>query len=395
MEEEGRASPDRNGRVWLDRGIFKKRHARSGIWWFYVRYSAPDGSRRVEKAGTTRGQAERLLKARLGEVVSGTFIDLRQVTTTTDVGFGEFVERFLQEHPGRRRSSHYITALKAPVAYFADRPIREIDRAELDRFRIHLTTTKSPAIGRPLSTTSVVKILRSLGRLFKMAVRWGVLEHDPTSALEKPALPTSKTRYLTAEEFQRLEAAAAPWLRPFLRMAVSTGMRLKEVVGLRWENIDRQAAILYVSEDSKTGSRPIPINQTVRALLDDQVRRLRTPWVFVDDTGNDHTSPRARNRVSKFTLEAMKAAGIEDASFHTLRHTAAAWMVQAGVSLYEVQKILGHSTPVMAQRYAHLAPDHLRGAMKALDTALDGLATGLATGTGNATGSPSVSRATS
>ncbi len=50
----------------------------------------------------------------------------------------------------------------------------------------------------------------------------------------------------------------------------------------------------------------------------------------------------------------MRGAGIEDASFHTLRHTAASFMVQSGVPLYEVQKILGHSTPLMTERQAHL-----------------------------------------
>ncbi len=172
-------------------------------------------------------------------------------------------------------------------------------------------------------------------------------------------------------------------------------MRLKEVVGLRWGNVDRQAGILYVSEDSKTDSRSIPINQTVRAVLDGQVRGLRTPWVFVNDAGEDFASPEARNRISKATLEAMKAAGIADASFHTLRHTAAAWMVKGGVSLYEVQKLLGHSTPVMTQRYAHLASDHLRGAVKALDAALGAMATGLATSPSSATDSPTLNRATS
>jgi integrase len=394
MEQEGRASPDRNGRVWLDRGIFKKRHARRDIWWFYIRYGTNNGRRRVEKAGTTRAQADRLLKKRLGEVASGTYVDPRTVDGDAGPTFQEFVERFFREHPGRRRSDHYRTALKAPLAYFEDRPIREIGRADLDRFRIHLLTSISPAIGRPLSATSVLKILRSLGRVFKMAVRWGVVEHDPAAALEKPSLPTPKTRYLTAAEFQTLESSAAPWLRPILRMAVCTGMRLKEVVGLRWDNVDRQAGILYVSEDSKTGSRPIPINQTVREVLDTQVRHLRTPWVFLSDSGSDYTSPGARNCISKATSDAMRAAGISDASFHTLRHTAAAWMVQGGVSLYEVQKILGHSTPVMTQRYAHLAPDHLRGAMKALDLALRSMATGLATGTGNATSSPTSGRVT-
>ena len=63
----------------------------------------------------------------------------------------------------------------------------------------------------------------------------------------------------------------------------------------------------------------------------------------------------------------MRGAGLADASFHTLRHTAASWMVAAGVPLYEVGKILGHSTPLMTQRYAHLAPEHLRSAVAALD----------------------------
>ena len=68
----------------------------------------------------------------------------------------------------------------------------------------------------------------------------------------------------------------------------------------------------------------------------------------------------------------MKAAGIEGGHFHILRHTAAAWMVQGGADLYQVQKVLGHSTPVMTQRYAHLRPDHLRPAVRALDAAIRG-----------------------
>jgi len=89
--------------------------------------------------------------------------------------------------------------------------------------------------------------------------------------------------------------------------------------------------------------------------------------IFVDDQGNDYTSERRRGQITATTSRAMRAAGIEDASFHTIRHTAAAWMVQDGVSLYEVQHVLGHSTPVMTQRYAHLQPDHLRRAVSAVD----------------------------
>ena len=75
----------------------------------------------------------------------------------------------------------------------------------------------------------------------------------------------------------------------------------------------------------------------------------------------------------------MRAAGIEDATFINLRHTAASLMVQNGVPLYEVQQILGHSTPLMTQRYASLMPGHLRGAVDALDVALRARATQSAT----------------
>ena len=84
-----------------------------------------------------------------------------------------------------------------------------------------------------MAPVSVVKLLRTIHRIFKMAVRWGVIEVNPAAELEKPSLPKPKTRFLTYEEFEALEAAAPDWLQPMLRMAVATGMRLKEVVGLK------------------------------------------------------------------------------------------------------------------------------------------------------------------
>ncbi|MCP3998818.1 MAG: site-specific integrase, partial [bacterium] len=125
--------------------------------------------------------------------------------------------------------------------------------------------------------------------------------------------------------------------------------------------------------------RTIPLSASVREILDRELRHVRSPFVFVDEHGELYTTPQARNRISRTTLAAMKHAGIEGASFHTLRHTAGAWMVQAGVPLYEVQHVLGHSTPVMTQRYAHLQPEHLRQAMGALDATLRATATSSAT----------------
>jgi integrase len=340
---------------------------RDGIRTYYIDFRDQQGRRVRELAGTTAKQARDLLTVRLGEVRAGTYVNPRDLEDDRGPTFEEFTKRFLREHPGERRSDHYPKVVKRILPYFEDVPIREISRSDLDRFRVRLLTEPVPKLGRPLSTTSVLKILRTLHRVLKVAVRWGVIETNPAVEMQKPPARKHKTRFLTPEEFQKVEAAALDWLRPMLRMAVTTGMRLKEVVGLRWEDVDRNAGVIHVNEDSKTGTRVVPMSVTVRQILASQVRHVVSPMVFVKSDGTDYTSGAARTWISQATKRAMRKAGIEDASFHTLRHTAAAWMVQEGATLFEVQNVLGHSTPVMTQRYAHLQPDHLRRAVSGLD----------------------------
>ena len=341
-----------------------------GILTYYVDFRDQQGRRVRELAGTTKKQARDLLTQRLGEVRAGTYVNPKDIDRDRGPTVKEFAKTFLRDHPGQRRSDHYPDMMKHIVAHLGDRHLKEITRSDLDQFRITLLTKKSKRMARPLSSASVVKLLRTIGRVFRMAVRWGVLDVNPAAELEKPSIPKPKTRFLTIEEFEAAEAAAPEWLRPMLRMAVATGMRLKEVTGLQWKDVDRGSSVLYVSQETKTGRRAIPISEAVLAIINGRVRHLKSPFLFLDEKGDDYSSEAARNRISHYAKKAMLDAGIADASFHTLRHTAAAWMVQDGVPLYEVQHVLGHSTPVMTQRYAHLQPEHLRRAVNALDKKL-------------------------
>lgn len=350
--------------------IVEKVRKCDGIRTYYIDFRDQQNRRVRELAGTTRKQARDLLTQRLGEVRAGTYVNRRDLVKDAGPTFNEFVERFLREHPGQRRSNHYPATVRRIIPYFDKVPIQEITRADLDRFRIRLLTDRVEKLGRPISPTTVVKLLRTTHRIFKVAVRWGILKYNPAGDLEKPSVGKPRTRFLTLDEFEAVELAAPDWLRPMLRMAVATGMRLKEIACLRWDEVDRAADVIQVGPDTKTGRRDIPISRTVHGVLNGVVRHLRSPFVFVDAEGRDYTSELARGRISRVTGEVMRNAGVNDATFHTLRHTAAAWMVQNGVSLYEVQHLLGHSTPVMTQRYAHLQPGHLRGAVNALDKKL-------------------------
>jgi integrase len=295
--------------------------------------------------------------------------------------FGTFADKFLKDHPGSRRSDHYDTAVARLKLDLGTKPLREITRADLDAYSVKLQTETSKAIGRPLSPTTVLKLLRVLHRIFKMAVRWGELDSNPAAEMEKPAPSRAKTRYLSADEIKKLEMAAPPWLRPFLSLAVASGLRLKELCELRWQDVDLDGGFLYVAQDTKTGTRAVPLSGAAKDVLETLKKRRRDlraalgighplPHVFVTDEGHPYGTETARNMISKATLVATAAAEIEGASFHTLRHTAASIMVQAGVPLYEVQKYLGHSTPTMTERYAHLAPEHLKRAAAALDAVL-------------------------
>lgn len=337
---------------------------------YLIDFRDQNGQRVRETAGTTRKQARDLYARRLGEVKSGTYVNPRDKQDDRGPTFESFCDQFLRDHPGRRRSNHYPASIKRLVPYFKGKHMGEITRGDLDRLRIQLQTEKIGRLGRPLSSTSVLKLLRTVHRVFKQAVRWGVIDHNVAADLEKPSTPMHKTRYLSSEERTRLQEQAPPWLKPMLTLALATGMRLGEVTSLRWDEVDRSAGMLHVSEETKTGSRMIPLNSTALKVLDEQVRHVRSPYVFTTGTGANFDTEERRNQITKTTISVMKSAGIERASFHTLRHTAASLMVQAGVPLYEVQKILGHSTASMTERYAHLAPQHLRGAIDALDRAL-------------------------
>lgn len=112
------------------------------------------------------------------------------------------------------------------------------------------------------------------------------------------------------------------------------------------------------------------MNITLRRLLKAQTRHVRSPFVFVDGSGESYRGTQAQNRISKRTSALMGSVGIDGAGFHSLRHTPASWMVQGGVPLAKIQAILGHAGIQTTLKDAHLMPEHLSDSMAALDAAV-------------------------
>jgi len=352
-------------------GIYSRYNKRDGKTYYYIRYTLTNGRRKKEKAGSRKKAAQDLLEQRRTEIRQGTYKD-SQKEAEAHIIFGEFADRFMREYANLRRSDHYSQNLRPMREYFGSKTMLEICRADLDKF--------SAWRSRQVGPSTLRKNLTALGTVFKMAVRWGVLEASPAVDLQKPAEPHHKTVYLTQEQFAQLLDASPPWIRPILRVAVSQGFRLKEAVSLRWEDIDTRAGVLYVNEDNKTGRPdPVPLTEEARKILAEQDRVRRAigrelgrvfPFVFIKPDGKDYTGENDRIRISKVTKGAMRAIGRPDCSFHSLRHTTASWLVQRGIDLARVREFMRHRSIQTTLRYAHLHPDHLRDTVAALDEAL-------------------------
>jgi integrase len=119
---------------------------------------------------------------------------------------------------------------------------------------------------------------------------------------------------------------------------------------------------IHIRESKSGKSRSIPINETASKTLAALPRYLDSSWVFWIGKRGD-----VRKDVKSAWTKAVKKAGIPNFRFHDLRHTAASWMVMSGMDLYTVQKILGHASIQMTERYSHLAPEHLAQKMKAFE----------------------------
>jgi integrase len=162
-----------------------------------------------------------------------------------------------------------------------------------------------------------------------------------------------------------LEVAIGSENWPLVAVAIHTGLRRSEQFQLRWEDIDFATGIVTIPRSKHGGLRRVRMNDTVRELLRVRPSRLKSPYVFPSSTGESALD--ACDFVRRVFVPALRKAAIEGLRWHDLRHTFASRLVMAGVDLRTVQELLGHKTPAMTLRYAHLSPEHQLDAVQRLN----------------------------
>jgi integrase len=239
----------------------------------------------------------------------------------------------------------------------------EVTPARVVACREQLAETHAPA--------TVNGYLAVLRHAYTVAVtEWQWLETSPLERVRRLQEPPGRGRCLTEEERQRvLEACdASPnrFLAPVVVLALSTGARKQEILGLTWADIDLRRATVTFQHTKNRLRRTLPL--TRRALGEIQqlakVRRLDTLLLFPRRDGRHPIDLRAA------WARALQAADMHDFRFHDLRHSAASYLAMHGASLVEIAAILGHCTLQMVQRYAHLAEGHTAGVVARMNAAL-------------------------
>jgi integrase len=226
--------------------------------------------------------------------------------------------------------------------------------------------TKSP---RRLSAKTINNTLAVLRRMLVIARKRGLIGSVP----DFECLPIARPEFdfLDYAEAERLVSAAIGEWRTMILVALRTGMRHGELIGLRWEDVDLVAGRIVVRQNIVDGNvgtpksgkpREIPLGDEVRAALKAH-RHLRGSLVFCDAGGGMLTTTLTRAPLWR----ACKKAGLRQIGWHVLRHTFASHLVMRGATMTAVQELLGHSSIVMTMRYAHLAPEAMRETVRLLD----------------------------
>ena len=170
-----------------------------------------------------------------------------------------------------------------------------------------------------------------------------------------------RVRFLSDDELKALtktlETCTERVMLPFTYCALSSGARAGELLSLEWKDVDLAKGVAIIHTSKSGEGRKLYFRGKALEMLKDyaKVRVLGSPGVFLLNSG----APLTHSVYGKLFRDALATAKITDFRFHDLRHTAASYLAQNGATLLEIQQVLGHRTPTMTARYAHLVESHV------------------------------------
>lgn len=285
--------------------------------------------------------AERWAREVENDMDRGDFVDRTEAEKNT---LGAVLERYrLEVTPGKKG------------AYVEDCRLTALRRAEVAKLKMSALSSAQLAAFRDerLKTVSAATVNRELNLIshaIEIARReWGIyMPENPTRLVRRPKQPKARERRFAKGEEQRLlkacKAARNKSLLPIVLLAIETGMRQSELVGLELPRIDLKKRIAVLPDTKNGESRTVPLSKKAIEVIK-SMPPTRTERLFPGQT---------TEAVKRAFIRACERAKIENFHFHDLRHEATSRLFELGLNPMEVAAITGHKTLQMLKRYTHL-----------------------------------------
>lgn len=311
------------------------------------------GKRYIRVVGDSKEQAENAAavhKKRLLDEKYGL------ASPIEDIRFDELVEKYYKLEASTKRSWRRARlSLDHLKRGFRGKRVSEITKLRIDEYKNRrLESVSGPTVNRELA---------ALSHLFSKAIGWRHAVSNPVRGITRYAESDPVERPLTREEEGRLLAAAFKRLRAIVLVALNTGMRRNEILSLRWRNINlSEGQIELEARNTKGGKkrRLVPLNTAAAEALR-SIPRTHELVFF-----NPKTKCQIKDIKTAFHA-ACKKAKIHGLRFHDLRHTFACRLVEKGVDIVTIQRLLGHSRIQTTMRYAHSPEEGQRLAVAKLE----------------------------
>ena len=323
---------------------------------------------------TAREEAQRLW----GQIRDGVNVVAIRESKRNQPTMSDLCERFLEEHS--RQHNKPLTVLGYErnnrnhiLPLIGDRTVAEITRPDIENLKrtirdgITAKRTKRRREGGMGGVDvkggpgAANRTLGQLSKMFSLAEVWGWRPENSNPVRKVIRYKEKKLeRFLSTEELMRvgqtlIEFETKNEIMPSaiagIRLLIFTGARLSEILTLQWSFVDFERRMLLLP-DSKTGSKPIMLNEQCIEVLKAIPRIENCPWVITGHIEGEHLKA-----LQPAWEKVRRAAGIPDVRIHDLRHSFASFAVMSGGTLPVIGKLLGHSTPITTARYAHLSND--------------------------------------
>lgn len=268
----------------------------------------------------------------------------------------------------RKESEHFNNWLKPVVG---DLPFKDISQIQVEKIKRDMQRCKR-------SPRSIEYVLTTFRQVWNLARKTKLTDlNSPSDEVKIHKPDNNRCRYLTEKESESLLACLKKKSFQVYRLSLlslDTGCRFSEAAKLRWNQVDTERKSITYIDTKKAGgtkSRTVPMTARAKEMFEDMPRGDKQDLIFPDRNGN--IQGKISHSFYRCVDELKFNEGVTDPRgrvvYHSLRHSYASRLVMAGVGLYLVQKLLGHSSSAVTERYSHLSDDSLAEAVFKMEKA--------------------------